>query len=161
LSTGHLASVGFQRSVDIKLATVNFQGGGPQLTALLGGHIDVAFNTIGEVLPQSKGGTLRILGVMSDGPHASGVPTIKSQGFPTETLSVNVGVVGPAGMPKDIVAILSNSLKKALEDPAIKAAMIDTSSTPNYLTPEEYSAHWDRIEARFKPLIDLAKQDGK
>ena len=161
LSTGHLASLAFQRSVGIRLATVNFQGGAPQLTALLGGHIDVAFNTIGEALPQAKNGTVRILGVMSDQPHPSGVPTIRAQGFSTETLSVNVGLVGPAGLPKDIVAILSASLRKALEDEGVRKFMAENASTLSYLPPEQYAAHWDTIDARFKPLIDLAKQDTK
>jgi tripartite-type tricarboxylate transporter receptor subunit TctC len=161
LSTGHLASLEFQRSVGIKLTTVNFQGGAPQMTALLGGHIDVAFNTIGEALPHAKSGAVRILGVMSDQPHASGIATIKSQGFPTETLSVNVGLVGPAGLPKDVVAALSAALKKALDDDSTKKFMLEQTLTPNYLTPEQYVAHWDKIDANFKPLIDLAKQDAK
>jgi len=48
LSTGHFANLEFQRAAGIRLATVNFQGGGPQVTALLGGHIDLAFNSLGE-----------------------------------------------------------------------------------------------------------------
>ncbi len=159
LSTSHLASVGFQRAVGIKLATVNFNGGAPMLTALLGGHIDVAFNSIGEVLPQAKAGQVRVLGVMADGKHMSGVPTFKEQGFNAETLAVDVGLVGPAGMPPEVVARLADALKKAIEDESIKKLMTDQASTLRFLGPDQYKTHWDGIETRFKPLIDLAKQD--
>jgi tripartite-type tricarboxylate transporter receptor subunit TctC len=159
LSTSHLASVGFQRAVGIKLATVNFNGGAPMLTALLGGHIDVAFNSIGEVLPQAKAGQVRILGVMADGKHMSGVPTFKEQGINAETLAVDVGLVGPAGMPPEVVAKLADALKKAIEDESIKKLMTEQASTLRFLGPDQYKTHWDGIEARFKPLIDLAKQD--
>ena len=50
----------FQNGTGTRLATVNFQGGGPQLQALLGGHIDVGFNSIGELLVQHKAGAIRV-----------------------------------------------------------------------------------------------------
>lgn len=159
LSTSHLASVGFQRAVGIKLATVNFTGGAQMLTALLGGHVDVAFNSISEVLPQAKAGQIRILGVMSDNPHSSGVPTFKAQGVDAETLAVDVGLVGPAGMPPEVVSKLADALKKALEDDSIKKLAADQTLTLRFLGPDQYKTHWDGIETRFKPLIDLAKQD--
>lgn len=159
LSTSHLASVGFQRAVGVKFATVNFTGGAQMLTALLGGHIDVAFNSIGEVLPQAKAGQVRVLGVMAEGKHMSGMPTFKEQGYETDILAVDVGLAGPAGMPPEVVARIADALKKAVEDEGIKKMMTDQASTLRFLGPDQYKTHWDGIETKFKPLIDLAKQD--
>lgn len=160
LSTSHLASLGFQRAVGAKFATVNFNGGAPQLTALLGGHIDVAFNSIGEVVTPAKAGQVRILGVMADGDkHMSGAPTINSQGFKTDTLSIDIGLVGPAGMPPDVVKALADALQKATQDEGIKKLMEEQASSLRFLSSDQYKKTWDDIEARYKPLIDLAKQD--
>lgn len=161
LTTSHLASVGFQRAVGIKFANVNFTGGAQQLTALLGGHIDIAFNSIGEVIVPARGGQVRVLGVMADGAHMSGMPTINSQGFNAETLSIDIGLVGPAGMPADVVKTLADALKKATEDSSIKKLTDDQTTSLRFLDPAQYGKTWDQIEARYKPLIDLAKQDSK
>ncbi|WP_193334786.1 Bug family tripartite tricarboxylate transporter substrate binding protein [Devosia beringensis] len=160
LSTGHLASLDFARSLGIKLATVNFTGGAQQMTALLGGHIDVSFNTLSEVLPQVASGQLRILGVMADGEDVSGVKTFKAQGYDVGSLSVDLGVVGPANMEPATVDILAASLKKALDAPETQAYLKERAINGRFLNPSEYAAAWDEIEKRFKPLIDLAKQDG-
>jgi tripartite-type tricarboxylate transporter receptor subunit TctC len=161
LTTSHLASIGFQRSVGIKFANVNFTGGAQQLTALLGGHIDVAFNSIGEVIVPARGGQVKVLGVMADGAHMSGMPTINSQGFNAETLSIDIGLVGPAGMPADVVQKLADALKQATEDPSIKKLGEEQTTSVRFLGPDDYKKTWDQIEARYKPLIDLAKQDSK
>lgn len=163
LSTNHLANLGFQRSVGAQFAVVNFQGGAPQLTALLGGHIDVGFLGINEAWPQSigRGGQLRVLGVMSDEESPYGVPTVRSQGYEVPPFAPDVGVVGPAGIPKAVVAVLSKALRKALADPTIKAAAVEIGNTLRSLSPEEYAAHWNKADAKFKPLIELAKQKAK
>lgn len=159
LTTSHLASIGFQRSVGIKFANVNFTGGAQQLTALLGGHIDVAFNSIGEVIIPAKAGQVRVLGVMADGTHMSGMPTINSQGFNAETLSIDIGLVGPAGMPADVVKTLADALQKATQDDSIKKMTAEQTTSLRFLGPDQYKKTWDDIETRYKPLIDLAKQD--
>ncbi len=163
LSTNHLANIGFQQAVGVKFAVVNFQGGAPQRTALLGGHIDVGFLGINEALPdlESKGGTLRVLGVMSDQEKPYGLPSVKSQGFNVPAFAPDVGLAGPAGIPKDVVTILSDALRKAADDSDVKASAASMGNILYYLSPADYAAHWNEADAKFKPLIDLAKQQAK
>jgi tripartite-type tricarboxylate transporter receptor subunit TctC len=160
MSTGHFANIEFQRAAGIKMATVNFQGGGPEITAMLGGHIDVAFNSIGELLGHNKAGTIRILGVMDDqeSEFLPGIKTLKAQGNSAQPIGSDIGVTAPAGLPKEIGDLLTNAVKKAMGDENFKKKMAEQGNTVRYLSPQDYAAHWDRVDARFKVLIDIAKQ---
>jgi tripartite-type tricarboxylate transporter receptor subunit TctC len=160
MSTGHFANIEFQRAAGIKMATVNFQGGGPQITALLGGHIDVAFNSIGELLGHNKSGTIRILGVMDEqeGPFLPGVKTLDALGYRAQPIGSDVGLSSPAGLPREILDLLTTAVRKAMGDEEFKKKMAEQGNTLRYLSPQDYAAHWDRADARFKPLIELAKK---
>jgi len=160
MSTGHFANIEFQRAAGTKMATVNFQGGGPEMTALLGGHIDVAFNSISEGLSHLKSGDLRVLGVMNEQENAflPGVKTVEAQGFKAQPIGSDIGLSSPAGLPKEIIDLLTNSLRKSMGDESFKKRMIEQGYNLRYLPPQDYAAHWDRVDARFKILIDLAKQ---
>lgn len=159
MATGHLASVGFAQAVDADFATVNFTGGAALLTALLGGHVDIAFNSITEVIQQQEAGEVRILGVVSgDEEHSSGVPTVIAQGYDMPVLSVNIGVLGPAGIPEDVLEILSASVERALNDPEVTAALEEQSRSIMYLDSSAYAEYMDEVETNFGPLIDIAKE---
>lgn len=163
MSTGHFANIEFQRAAGVKLATVNFQGGGPEITALLGGHIDVAFNSIGELLGHNKSGTIRILGVMDEQESGflPGVKTLGAQGYKAQPIGSDVGLSAPGGLPKEIIDLLTNSVRKAMGDEEFKKKMTEQGNTLRYLPPQEYAAHWDRADARFKLLIEIAKKQGE
>ena len=160
MSTGHFANIEFQRGANVRMATVHFQGGGPELTAVLGGHIDVGFNSIGELMGQVKNGTIRVLAVMDDQESAflPGVKTLAAQGVKANAIGSDIGLSAPAGVPKEIVAKLTVSLKKALNDEGFKKNMAEQGNTVKYLDPEQYKAFWDGADAKYAPLIELAKQ---
>ncbi len=160
MSTGHFANIEFQRSAGVRMATVHFQGGGPQLTALLGGHIDVGFNSIGELLGQLKSGSIRALAVMDDqeSEFLPGIKTLTAQGVKTIPIGANVGLSAPAGVPREIIIKLTASLKKAMSDAAFKKSMAELGNTMKYRDPYQYKLYWDGIDAQFKPLIGIAKQ---
>jgi tripartite-type tricarboxylate transporter receptor subunit TctC len=160
MSTGHFANIEFARAAGVKFATVNFDGGGgPELTALLGGHIDVSFNSLGEVLVPSKSGGIRILGVMSkqESEFLPGVKTLEAQGYKAET-SVSGGLSAPAGLPKESVDLLANSVRKSMGDENFKKRMAELGYTLSYLPSHEYAAFWDGVDAQLKPLIEIAKK---
>lgn len=164
MATGHFAVLAFENGTGTKVATVNFQGGGPQLTALMGGHTDVSMNSIGELVTQYKSGALRILAVMGDkrDPNLPDVPTVAEAGFPNvEPIGSDIGLAAPAGTPKAVVDRLSLALKTSMEDPGLKARMTEFGNTLTYLPPAEYAAFWDKVDTRFKPLIDAARKQGQ
>ncbi len=164
MATGHFALLALEQGTGTKFATVNFQGGGPQLTALLGGHTDMSVNSIGEVVTHHKAGTVRVLAVMGDkrAELLPDVPTTAEAGFPNvEPIGSDIGLSAPAGTPPEIIDRLSESLKKGMQDPALKDRMIEVGNTLTYLDPKDYAVFWDKVDARFKPLIEAARKQGQ
>ncbi len=159
MSTGHLAAIGFEQSTGTELALVNFQGGGPNVTALLGGHVNTAFFAMNEALShlEVRGGNVRVLAVLSDKPNPYGIPTAASQGFNIPSYAPDAGIVAPAGIPAAALAALSRALKAAIDDPELKAAAEKGGNSIGFMTPEEYARHWAAAEGKYKPLIDIAK----
>ncbi len=163
MSTGHFANIAFQQGADVQMATVNFQGGGPQLTAVLGGHVDVGFNSIGELLTHHKSGTVRVIAVMADerSELLPDVPTVAEAGFEVEPIGSDIGLSAPAGTPQPVIDRLTAAMEKVMQDPALKARMLELGNTVTYLDPAAYAKFWDDVDARFKPLIEVAKKQGQ
>lgn len=160
LGPSHLALLQLQQMAGIQLAIVHFDGGNPQMTALLGGHINVGLNTTPEVMSPFKSNKIRPLAVMAknESKFLPGVKTLESLGYKL-TAESPVGLAAPAGTSKEIVDILSKAMKKAVEDPQFKAKMDEMASEIVYLTPEQYAADWAEKEETIRPLIDLAKKE--
>jgi tripartite-type tricarboxylate transporter receptor subunit TctC len=163
MSTGHFANIAFQQGTGTSMATVNFQGGGPQVTALLGGHIDVGFNSIGELVSQEKSGAIRILAVMDDkrSPLLPSAPTTDEGGYKVAPIGSDIGLSAPAGTPDAIVQRLSQAMKNVMADEKLKAKMLEIGNTVSYLDPIAYAKFWDNVDARFKPLIEAARKQGE
>ena len=163
MSTGHFANIAFQKDTGVRMATVNFQGGGPQVTALLGRHIDVGFNSIGELLTHQKSGAVRILAVMDDkrSELMPDVPTVAEAGFTVDPISSDIGLAAPASTPKPIIDRLTQAMRKVTRDEALVKRMLELGNTVSYLDPQDYGKFWDAVDKRFKPLIDAAKQQSK
>jgi tripartite-type tricarboxylate transporter receptor subunit TctC len=163
LSTGHFANLAFQQGAGTSMATVNFQGGGPQVTALLGGHIDVGFNSIGELVTHVKSGALRILAVMDDkrSPLLPDAPTTGEAGYKVIPIGSDIGLSAPAGTPDAITERLSQAMKKAMADAQLQAKMLEIGNTVTYLDSAAYTKFWDDVDARFKPLIEAARKQGE
>lgn len=163
MSTGHFANLAFQNGTGTRLATVNFQGGGPQLQALLGGHIDVGFNSIGELLQQHKTGAVRVIAVMD--PTRSellpDVPTTAETGFAIEPIGSDIGLSAAAATPRPIIDRLTAAMRVVTADPALKARMLELGNTVTFRDAAGYATFWDGVDARFKPLIEAAKQQAK
>ena len=160
LGPSHLGLLQLQQVAGLQLAAVQFDGGAPQMTALLGGHIDLATNITPEVMGPSKAGQIRLLGVMdkTESPFLAGVKTFESQGYPVVSTSP-VGISAPAGTPKEIVAILAASMKKAVSTTDWKGKMDELGFTTMVPDPSGYAAFWQETEARVKPLMELAKRE--
>jgi tripartite-type tricarboxylate transporter receptor subunit TctC len=163
LSTGDLAAIGVAQATGTEFAFVNFQGGGPNVTALLGGHVDVSLLAMNEALPQleANGGNVRVLAVLQDNPNPYGLPTAKSLGFDIPSFAPDVGIVAPAGLPPDVLSALSDALKTATADPEVQKQGEATGNSLNFMTPEDYKQHWIEAEGIYTPLIALAKAQQK
>jgi tripartite-type tricarboxylate transporter receptor subunit TctC len=129
--TLHMAMELLSQAADIKLRHVPFSGGGPAVTAVLGGHVDALASGPSVVLPQIKAGTLRALAGWGDKRIAAlpDVPTFKELGYPDAEFYIWAGLFAPRGTPEPVLAKLRDTLKQVVADPEFKGAM-DKLETP-------------------------------
>lgn len=163
LGIHHLLVEGFSREAGITLNHIPAQGGGPAITALLGGHVDMAVGAVTSGLPHVLAGTLRPIGIfsskrISDLPD---YPTILEQGFgPKEVPSATYGFLAPKGTPPDVVEALNSAAKMVLENK--KLLLVDRYKKIGaeifYLPPQEHGANLRSHHVFFSSAVkDLIK----
>ncbi|MGE5618700.1 MAG: tripartite tricarboxylate transporter substrate binding protein [Sphingomonadaceae bacterium] len=159
MNVNHLAILLLEKEAGVKFAVVQFDGGAQQPTALLGGHIDAAFDQTGTFMPQVKSGGVRLIGVMDTKPNkfVPEVPTLESQGYKVY-MSSGRGWSLPAGTPKEIVDFYSSSIKKVLATEEQQKKMDEMGIVLRYMDSAEFASYWDQLDKDITPLIPLAKQ---
>lgn len=165
LGPDHVFLLMFQEIAGVKFNLVNFaQGGQAHITAMLGGHVDANGITLGNYSAQVKAGSVRFLAIADDQcsqfPAIKDVPTLKEMGY-SLSLSSSRGLCVPAGTSKDVVDILSDSVKKAVADPEVKKKFEEVLLTTRYMNADEYSRFWDDFEKQMKPIVDRELNKGK
>lgn len=122
-----------------KLLHVPYKGSAAAVTDLIGGAVQLTFDTTTVVMPLVQGGKLKALAVLSPArtDAAPGVPTLVESGVSLETVGWT-GVVGPRGLPPAIVARLNAALNKVLANPSIKAEFARRDITVGESTPAEF-----------------------
>jgi tripartite-type tricarboxylate transporter receptor subunit TctC len=148
-----------EREAKAKFAHVQFDGAGPAVTSLIGGHVDSHWGTVGDFLAYTKSGDVRLVGVADkqQSEFAPGVPTFDAQGIPNVYLNSSRGIVVPAGTPREVVDILSAAMKKAMADPEHKKKMAEMNLTLKYMTPQEFDAYWTEYEKLTGDLMKSAR----
>jgi len=129
----------FKSMTGIDMLHVPYRGGGPALTDVLAGQVQVYFATITGSVSYVKAGRLRALAVTTykRSPTLPEVPTV-GEFVPGYEASGWQGVVGPKGIPADIVARLNTEINAALADPRMQARLADLGATPLPSTPAEF-----------------------
>jgi tripartite-type tricarboxylate transporter receptor subunit TctC len=142
-SSNHLSMELFRSMTGIDVVHVPYKGSSPMVSDLLGSHIDVAFDNTPNVLPQVKAGSLLALGVTSNAPSdlAPGIVPIAASGVPNFAVEVWFGIVGPAGMPPDVVRKLNTELNAILQMPDVKQRFAEQGVTPVGGPPQLFADH--------------------
>lgn len=154
-----LAFLLFEQLSGARFAPVFYDGSGPQMTAILGKHIDLAFDTVNNPLPHVKGGTMRIIGVAGkkQSKYYPGVQTFEEQGYKIY-MGSDTGIITQARAPQPAVEALTAAITKALQKDDVRKRLDDLALAVDYLGPEEYWKHWEQVEGVVAPLIPLTKQ---
>lgn len=129
-SISHVSGTLFNSKYELKPALVAYRGTGPALTDLVGGQIDYIVDQSLNVIPQIKGGTIKAYAIAAPErlKELPDVPTTKEAGSDFMFSAWNA-MVGPKGMPKDVVSKLSAALDKALDDASIIRRYEELGST--------------------------------
>jgi len=141
---------------NIKWDMVPFAGGQEVVTALLGKHIDVMVEGPSEYMPQIDSGDFRLIALIGDTPSKvfPGVQTFKQMGYPPYAMVL--GLIGPAGMPKDVVNKLSDAFKKAMNDPNIQKNLDQWKSPVIYEDSAGYTAYAKWATAHYADMVKKA-----
>lgn len=138
-TVGHLAGELLARRADFRMTHVPYKGAAPALSDLLGGQTDFMLPTPQAALPLIKGGRLRALAVTSPQrlPVLSDVPTVDESGYAGfQAIDWKV-LVGPAGLPPDLVRRLSAEVERAMVKPEVQSRLQAEGSVPMSGTPEQ------------------------
>jgi tripartite-type tricarboxylate transporter receptor subunit TctC len=127
-------------SAGIKLMHVPYRGGAPALNDLIGGHVDVYVSSLPQVLQLAQNGQARALAVTSVKRTAllPDVPTLDEAGISGFDLSSWWGIVGPAGMPTDIVNALNAEIGKMLNSPELGTFLSNEGAEAEAMTPRQF-----------------------
>ncbi|UMT86564.1 tripartite tricarboxylate transporter substrate binding protein [Paracidovorax citrulli] len=151
----HLAGEVFASMAKLNLLHVPYKGSGPAMTDMLGGQVDLMFDSITSAAPHIQSGKLRALGVTSARRSATlpGVPTIAEAGVPGYEVSPWFAVFAPAGTPAPIVQKLNAALLDAMKQPETRARFDAIGAEPIGSTPAQLATHLDKEMARWGALI--------
>jgi tripartite-type tricarboxylate transporter receptor subunit TctC len=145
----------FMHEAGVKMNLVPYKGTAQSLTDLIGGHTQITFTIIPPAYGNIKSGALRPLAVTSAkrSPLLPDVPTASESGLPNFEVVLNYGIVGPAGMPKDIVDKINAAMRKAIADPEVMKRISADGAEAVSSTPAEYAAIIDSDDKRWSALI--------
>jgi tripartite-type tricarboxylate transporter receptor subunit TctC len=153
----HLAGELLKSLAKIDINAIPYKGGAPSINDLLGGQIPMSFNNGPESVGQLEAGTLRALAVTTAS-RASFLPNVPSMsetvpGYDTE---VWWGLLGPAGLPPDVLAELSHDFVAALNTEDVKARLTKLGATPIGSTPQQFDAKIHADYEKWGPIIKAA-----
>lgn len=155
----HLIGAQFERMGGVQILHVPYKGSGPLTTDLLGGQVNMSFDTIPPVISHIKAGKLRPLAVttIKRSTTLPDVPTLDEAGLKGFDLGTWFGVLAPAATPKDIVVRLNTEIVKIVHSPAFKKKMEEIGAEPIGNTPEQMAAQIKDDTERYAKLVKEAK----
>jgi len=153
--TLHVAMEIFANAAGIKLFHIPYQGGGPAVTALLGGQVEASPQGPAAAIGQIRAGKMRALAswgterlkLLPD------IPTFKELGYDAE-FYIWTGIFAPATTPAPIVAKLREAVRTAATSDDFRAAMEKVSTPVAYLDAPEFQKYWDKDAARLKNALE-------
>ncbi len=151
----HLAGALFEAETKTELLHVPYKGGGPAIADLIAGHVNLSFMTILESSGHIKTGRLRALAVTSNKRHPTlpDVPTLEETGLKGFNTGSWIGIVAPAGTPKEIVDKAARDITDAVQSPDVRDALAAQGAIPAGGTPEAFAKLIEADRARYGKLI--------
>jgi tripartite-type tricarboxylate transporter receptor subunit TctC len=127
-------------SAGVKFMHVPYKGGAPALNDLLGGHVDIYVSSLPQVLQFARSGQARALAVTSAKRTAllPDVPTLDESGIAGFDLWSWWGIVGPAGMPANVVNALNSEIGKMLTSPELSTILANEGAEAETMTPQRF-----------------------
>ncbi len=157
-TANHLAMELFKSMARVNITHVPYKGAPQAVTDLLGGHVNLMFNSIAPVLQHIKAGRLQLLGIASAkrSPQLPDTVTISEAGVPGFEAVNWFGLLAPAKTPKAIVARLNAALVKTVGSPEIRSQFEIQGTDPVANSPEEFAAFIRRDLEKYAKVVRLS-----
>ncbi|MEY3887653.1 MAG: hypothetical protein RL650_1745 [Pseudomonadota bacterium] len=156
---GHLQTELWKSLAGVFITHIPYRGAGPALNDTVAGQVPIIFDNMPSALPFIQTG--KLIPIVVAAPQRltqlPNVPTFKEVGLEPVNRMAYYGILGPKNLPKEVVDKVSNGVKKALEDPAVRKRIEDTGSLIIANTPDQFAA---QIKAEFevyKKVVDDQK----
>jgi tripartite-type tricarboxylate transporter receptor subunit TctC len=162
-TVAHLATESFQKRAGIKLTHVPYKGASQGTTDVISGAVQLYVSSVPTLLGHIKSGKMRALAVTSlkRVPDLPDVPTVAESGYKGFEAVTWFGVLGPAKLPKDVVAKFNADINAALKDPALSKKLEEQGADVVTGTPEQFAklirddiVRWGRIVKESGAKID-------
>lgn len=142
-SSTFLATELFKAQAGVNLVNVAYKGGGPAVTGIVAGEVNVYFSPLASSLPHIRQGRLRALAVTTPKRVSliPEVPAIAESGYPNYAFKQWYGFLAPAKTPKEVIAKIRNATAAVLNKPEVKNRLIELGYIPVGDQPEEFAAY--------------------
>jgi len=156
---GHLQTELWKTLQGVFVTHIPYTGAGPALRDTVGGQVEIVFDNVPSALPHIMGGRLIALAVAAPQRLAAlpDVPTFKELGLEPVNRMAYYGIVGPKGLPREVVDKVNAATRKALEDPAVRKRIEDTGSVIIGNTPEQFAQQMKDELAVYRKVVESAK----
>jgi tripartite-type tricarboxylate transporter receptor subunit TctC len=157
-STQHIAGEAFDAAAGVKTIHVPYKGSSQAHVDILGGNVEMMFDTTSSAMPHIKSGRFRPLAVTSQARSAElpNVPTIAESGYPSAEMTTWYGLFVTGGTPKPIVDKLHAELARVLKLPDVQAKLRGLGGEPGALTIDQFAEMNKAEYERFGKLIRAA-----
>jgi tripartite-type tricarboxylate transporter receptor subunit TctC len=154
-TTNHVAILLLREALKVDWLIVPYKGSGPALIDLVGGRVDSMVDQTTSSLPQIQAGKLRALavGTRSRIAELPNVPTMQESGLRDYEAVTPSGLLGPAGMPADVVKTLNGAINKALSDPAVVKRLGELGSEPRPMSAADFDGFLRGEETKLAALV--------
>ena len=158
-STNHLAGEMFMQATGVKLVHVPYKGSAPAIIDLLAGHIVMNFDAMSSVINYIKQGRMRPLAVTTSerDPQLPNVPSLREIGLKNFNVTNWYGVVGPAGVSREIVIKLNAEINRITQLPDVRPKLDELGTRLNPMTPEKFT---EFLQAEIAKYQTVAKETG-
>ena len=158
-SSQHMTAELFSKMTGVKMVNISYKGGAPALVDLISGQIDLVFSPLPECIPYIQAARVRALAV-TGATRAANLPNLPTvaESVPGFEFEGFLGIAGPVGMPRDVVARLNAALNKAAAADDVKKRLLDLGlRLASGGTPEQLGTH---VREQTAVMIKIARDGG-
>ena len=154
-SPEHMAAELLLSMAKVRMVHVPYKGGAASATDLMGGQIQVGFNTMPVAAPHIRSGKLKLLAVTEEqrSPAFPDTPTVAEAALPGYAMPVWYGLMAPAGTPREAIALLNKEIERVLKEPDIRERFTTLGVAPTGGSPEAFGAFIQKEVAKFSKLV--------